>query len=147
MTKKTLTYAMIVLLSMALCGAAAAARKKFTDFSLDVPAGWTSSEHTDDKGAKTAVLVNRAKKITLMIGMEGLGGKNTKAKAEEFAKLVGSKVENLGEGVFSVTFQAEGGKTKAIIIDAEDGKNFLGIAITGNENDPEVAAIIDSLDD
>ena len=89
-----------LVLSIALCGTAFAARKKFTGFSLDIPAGWESTEHTDDKGVKTAVLTNAAKKVTPMIGVDALGGKTIQQKAEELAKLVGVAAEDLGDGAF-----------------------------------------------
>ena len=50
-------------------------------------------------------------------------------------------------GVFGVSFKGEQGDTKMVIAEVGDGEHFLGTAIVGNGDDPEVEAIIDSIDE
>lgn len=145
--RKILILAIALVFTVALFGTAAAARKQFSDFSIDIPAGWASSEHVDEKGNKTAVLSNSSKEMKMLIGFEPLEGKTVKQKAEEFAGMVKSSVSDLGDETYHIPFADGDGKETHMILAPTDDGRFLGAAITGNMNDPDVEAILDSIDD
>jgi hypothetical protein len=137
------------LLTLLLCTAAHAERKKFEHFSMDIPAGWTATEDTDAKGQKTVIVTNPAKGLTVMVGIEKLEGKSVKDKCEEFAKQVGSSVEEMGSDTFGVTFTGADGKNSLMVMAPLDAEHGFGFAITGFENelDPDIEAMMNSIED
>ncbi|MDR1946938.1 MAG: hypothetical protein LBQ51_07220 [Desulfovibrio sp.] len=143
--KKSLLTLLALLLTLAFAVSASAARKKFTDFSVDVPEGWESTEDTDAKGLKTAILTNAKKKITVMIGVEPLEGKTLKQKAEEFAKQVKGTVQAVEGGNILVTYEGNDGSVTVLLSDIEDGR-FFGAAIVGDIEDSDVDAIMNSIE-
>lgn len=148
MIKRTLTCLMTLALSFALCATAAAEMKKFSGFSVDVPAGWTAAEQADANGNKAAVITNAAKKITVMVSVMPLNGKTIKEAVDEFAKQVGGKAEDLGDGVFGIAYKGpDGNDITTLSMAMPDGKHSIAAAVIGDTEDPEVEAIINSIDE
>jgi hypothetical protein len=143
--KKSLLTFLALLLTLALAATASAARKKFTDFSVDVPNGWESTEDTDAKGLKTAILTNAKKKITVMIGVEPLEGTTLKQKADELAKQGKGKVQAVEGGNILVTFKSKDEMMTVLLSDIEDGR-FLGAAVIGDIEDSDVDTIMNSIE-
>lgn len=100
--------ALTLVLTLSICSTASAARKQFTDFSLDIPDGWSSEEHTDESGLKTVILIKGD--TNAMIGLEPLEGKTLRHKVDAFAKQVNGKIEYLEDDTWSVTFTGDGGE-------------------------------------
>lgn len=147
MLKKLSFFALACVLGLLLASTASAERKQFTDFSIDVAAGWDATEHTDDKGNKTVLITNAAKGMTLMIGIEKLeaGATHKNAADKAAAQVNGTVTEE--DGGFSIAFKdAKGQEGEAAIVVVDD-TSFLGIAITGGSvDDPDVSAMLDSME-
>jgi acylphosphatase len=142
--KKNLLAALTMLFTLAFLSTAFADPKKFTDFSVEVPAGWEATEDTDAKGLKTAILTNAKKKITVMIGVEPFERKTLKQTADEFAKQVKGTVQTVEGGNILVTYEGNDGDATVLMSDIEDGR-FFGAAIVGDVQDSDVDAIMNSL--
>ncbi len=152
MAKKTFVLAISLLLTLVLCSIASAERQAFTDFSLDIPAGWTATEETDAKGAKTVVINNAAKKITIMLGYENLDGKTLKDKANELSTATNGQLVEIDAATYVVTFKDANGVDNIAFLGVEDANatRFMGFGVIGGASamqDPEVDAIMNSLEE
>lgn len=138
MNKKVLSVLCCLALCLLMSGVAMAAVQTFEKFSVEVPAGWTSSQQeetvlltADDKSAAIAIVVDSTNGATLDDVVTG------------YVKEFGASEPAYEEGAYTFTFKnAQGVDSTAVMVG--DNNTYALFIITG-EN-PQVDEIMMSLE-
>lgn len=134
---KKLIVALALVLGMAF--SASAAVKDFGAYTVDVPAGWTSSQD-----GSTTVLLADDKTAAISITLEDAGGMSAADLAKAFAdQLKGTAPAKMSDTAYSFTFKQNDVESKALL--QTEGGKYLLVVVTGQN--PQVDAIMNSMKD
>lgn len=123
---KKLVFALMLVLGLAV--SASAATKTFKHFSMDIPAGWSTSEE-----GNTAIIVADDKSAALTITKEGTDGMSAKDLAAAFSKeLKGTTPTQDGEA-FMFDFKNGAGVDSKCVLMVE-GKEYALFVMTGTSD-------------
>ncbi len=137
---------LVLALAMALTACSAFAEvKDFQFFKVDVPAGWTATETSQEAGV-SSVAITKEGVAALTVGVAPTGGASLVDIATALSgALNGTKPEADDKG--NQVFTCNDGNTVVIVNANEESQMWISMSITGiDKAEDEMSAIMDSIE-
>lgn len=136
MNKKFHASLLVLALLLSMSTLAVAAVKDFPKFSIDVPAGWTSSQD-----GPTVILIADDKTASISITVGDTEGETIETLAKAFTQELKGSAPTPKDGGYTFTFKSGAVESNAFI--TGEGKEYALFVVTGTH--ASIPAIMESL--